>query len=167
MVSLVSARDLDKIMETDILTIALNNLHKPHDQRYPLAALFVANFYSLNSNGAGMIKWQRINRKKFGELVRECMQTKAVYINFKGNSGINKPGWGWCSSDIIDCWNKYLELQRIFESNKKELNPVRKEIENALDIKRRLVNDLCDLVITRRYLKRLVTTAGYHAFYRR
>jgi hypothetical protein len=159
MVSLISARDLKRVMEPEILTIALNNLHKPHDQRYPLAALFVANFYSLNSNGAGMLKWQRIDRKQFGELVRECMHTKATYINFKGNSGINKPGWGWCPSNTIDCWNQYLELQRRFESKKKELNTVRKEIENALDIKRRLVNDLCDLVITRRYLKRLVTTA--------
>ena len=164
MVSLVSARDLKRVMDHEILTIALNNLHKSHYHRYPLAALFVANFYSLNSNGAGMLKWQKFDGKQFDELVRECMQTKATYINFKGNSGINKPGWGWCPSNTIGCWNKYLELQRRFESKNKELNTVREDIENALDIKRQLVNDLCDLVITRRYLKRLVTAAKWKEY---
>lgn len=164
MVSLLSARNLKRVMEPKIWTIALDNLHKPHDQRYPLAALFVANFYSLDSNDAGMIRWQKFDGKQFGALVRECMQTKAIYIDFKRNSGINKTGWGWCPSNTIDCWNKYLELQRRFESNKKKLNIVRKDIENALDIKQQLVNDLCDLVITRKYLKRLVTTAKWKEY---
>lgn len=165
MISLAGAKKLKKVMGAAVVeTIAIHNLEKPLDERYPLAKLFIENFHRLSYGESGTIQWEKYKGLHFEEHVRLIINDKIEYIDFKSNSGINPTGWGWCFPQMITQWNLYIDIKSSFKKKEIEFKAVERDLAIAKADERQLRNNLCDIVITKRHLHRITKTRNWQSF---